>query len=218
MKKMIIEWEYLIGKIMPHFEGQDMEELSDFFETIEFKHNKSVYHLDNIKEKILKSTNFDQENYYENTYFTLYYELESFLIAIRSAVDIIMHAINKTLKLNIPKNDTNIGTVYRHPGVSVRVTNVLHKYSHNRSNQLWNFIYQARNEIIHEKSVNQTLPVTIDFFQTPEVTAFMEVNNERKNLTNFLEACLTFIQRFIIHLFEALSVSLERGEQNQGYY
>lgn len=209
---MNIDLEFLSEKFIPYFEGESWEKLSELLETIEFKHNKSIYHLDNIKEKILKSTNFEQENYYENIYFTLYYELESFLIAVRSTVDIIMHVINKSLGLGLETFETNLGTVYRHPKLTVRVKNALHKYSHNRNNLIWEFIYQNRNEVVHEKSVNQTLPVSIDFFQGPEVQAFMEVNGEQKNLENFLAACVNFIQRFIIHLFEALSVSLEREE------
>lgn len=191
--------------LMENLEPEKWEMLSEIIETVEFKYNKSNYHLNNIKEKILKSNNFEQDNYYEEIYSGIYYEMESFLIAIRSSVDVLLHFINEGLELGIESRDIILSNVYRNPKTTQRVRNVLHKHTHNRNSIIWNFIYQARNEIVHEKSVVQITPVTVNFFDENNIQAFIDVNGQPRNLMMFYQSCLHFLSRFIVELTEAIS-------------
>ena len=211
---MELNLEYVYEKIMPLYDTEDFTRLADYIESIEFKYNKSYYHLLNLMNKIDAAMDFEQEDYYEKIYNPLYFELESFLIGIRTTVDITMHVLNESLDCKIEKNHVNLGSVYKSTKLTKAIKNVLHRYTHNRDSSTWSFIYQNRNEVVHEKGVNQILPITIDFFQGPKPVAYFEVEGEQRNINTFLENCLNFLKRFITHLFESLIVTLEYKKRN----
>lgn len=190
---------------------EEFDTLVELLDSLEFKYNKTEYHLLNIKEKVEKSTNLHMENFYEEVCNPLYYETESFIVALRSTIDIIMHVINNALKLGIDRGGVHLSSVYKHRETPKTVRNILHRYTHNRESALWNFLYQFRNEIVHEKSINQSLPITIDFFQIPMPSAYFEINGEKKNVVSYLENALNFLRRFIIHLFEQIEITVEHN-------
>ncbi|PDZ94640.1 hypothetical protein CON36_32725, partial [Bacillus cereus] len=157
------------------------------------------------------STDFNMDNYYDEVCNPLYYETESFVIAMRSTADIIMHIINRTMKLGIESSKVNLSTVYKHPKTTKTIKNILHRYTHNRDSALWNFFYQFRNEIVHEKSITQTLPITINFFNGPQPLAYFEINGQKQNVVIYLETALNFLKRFVIHLFEQIEITVEHN-------
>jgi len=201
--------EKLSDKLSEYYSDKEWDALVELLNSLEFKYNKTSYHLDNIKQKLEKSITFNMDNYYEEVCNPLYYETESFVIAMRSTVDIIMHIINITMRLNIESSKVNLSTVYRHPNTTKMIKNILHRYTHNRDSALWNFFYQFRNEIVHEKSINQTLPIIINFFQVPQPLAYFEINGQKQNVVTYLETALNFLRRFVIHLFEQIEITIE---------
>jgi len=206
--------EKLSDKLSEYYSDEEWDVLVDLLNSLEFKYNKTNYHFKNIKERIENSTNIDMDNYYEEVCTPLYYEIESFVIAMRSTVDIIMHIINKTMKLGIESSRVNLGTVYKHPNNTKMVRNILHRYTHNRDSALWNFFYQFRNEIVHEKSITQTLPIVINFFQVPHPLAYFEIKGQKQNVVTYLETAMNFLKRFVIHLFEQIEITVEHNLGN----
>lgn len=207
---MELELDYITDKLMSYYEPNQWSSISDFFETLEFKYHKSAYHMEKIQEKIEQSTNFEMGDYYKNVYSPLYYELESFLVSIRSSIDIIMHLLNKTLGLNLSNYEVSLSNVYHSRTLSRDVKNVLHRYTHNRGNDTWNFIYKNRNQIVHEKSINQSFPLVIDVFQQEQPNAYIEVDGQQRNVVTFLKKAMQFLGRFIVHLFESVALTIEK--------
>lgn len=203
--------EKLSDKLSDYYSDEEWDALVELLDSLEFKYNKTSYHLVNIKQKLEKSTDFNMDNYYEEVCNPLYYETESFVIAMRSTADIIMHIINRTMKLGIESSKVNLSTVYKHPKTTKTIKNILHRYTHNRDSALWNFFYQFRNEIVHEKSITQTLPITINFFNGPQPLAYFEINGQKQNVVIYLETALNFLKRFVIHLFEQIEITVERN-------
>lgn len=203
--------EKLSDKLSDYYNDEEWDALVELLDSLEFKYNKTSYHLVNIKQKLEKSTDFNMDNYYEEVCNPLYYETESFVIAMRSTADIIMHIINRTMKLGIESSKVNLSTVYKHPKTTKTIKNILHRYTHNRDSALWNFFYQFRNEIVHEKSITQTLPITINFFNGPQPLAYFEINGQKQNVVIYLETALNFLKRFVIHLFEQIENTVERN-------
>ncbi|MCU7667968.1 hypothetical protein [Bacillus thuringiensis] len=201
--------EKLSDKLSDYYSDEEWDALVELLDSLEFKYNKTSYHLVNIKQKLEKSTDFNMDNYYEEVCNPLYYETESFVIAMRSTADIIMHIINRTMKLGIESSKVNLSTVYKHPKTTKTIKNILHRYTHNRDSALWNFFYQFRNEIVHEKSITQTLPITINFFNGPQPLAYFEINGQKQNVVIYLETALNFLKRFVIHLFEQIEITVE---------
>ncbi|MEJ1518038.1 hypothetical protein R3O67_33220 [Bacillus cereus] len=203
--------EKLSDKLSDYYNDEEWDALVELLDSLEFKYNKTSYHLVNIKQKLEKSTDFNIDNYYDEVCNPLYYETESFVIAMRSTADIIMHIINRTMKLGIESSKVNLSTVYKHPKTTKTIKNILHRYTHNRDSALWNFFYQFRNEIVHEKSITQTLPITINFFNGPQPLAYFEINGQKQNVVIYLETALNFLKRFVIHLFEQIENTVERN-------
>ncbi|MDA1674539.1 hypothetical protein [Bacillus cereus group sp. TH152-1LC] len=203
--------EKLSDKLSDYYNDEEWDALVELLDSLEFKYNKTSYHLVNIKQKLEKSTDFNMDNYYDEVCNPLYYETESFVIAMRSTADIIMHIINRTMKLGIESSKVNLSTVYKHPKTTKTIKNILHRYTHNRDSALWNFFYQFRNEIVHEKSITQTLPITINFFNGPQPLAYFEINGQKQNVVIYLETALNFLKRFVIHLFEQIEITVERN-------
>lgn len=201
---MKLDFDNLSDKFAPYYIGEKWQNLAESFESLEFKYKKSVYHVNSIKEKITKSTDYEQMDYYEQICNPIYFELESFLISIRSSVDIVMHIINESMNLNISNENVYIGSVYNSSNLPKMIKNVLHKYTHNRDKQVWNFIYSFRNLVVHEKSVNQELPLSIDFFNGPHPLAYFEYNGKQNNVVTFLESSIGFIEKFISGIFESI--------------
>lgn len=198
-----------LEKIFYHFEDEEVTNLETIFESLEFKYNKTLYHLENMKKQEKEASDIEMDNYYENVYYPLYYELESFLISIRSTVDICMHLINESFSLKIDNLNVHLNSIYKHNKLPKPTKNILKKYTHNRDNLTWNFIYTYRNELVHEKSVNQSLPIDINLFHTEKPTAYFELEGQQRNLITFCSNCLFLLDRFIMHLLEAINISLE---------
>lgn len=201
---MRLDFENFTDKFAPYFVGESWEKIAEYFDSLEFKYEKSIYHFDKIKSKINESEDFGQFDYYEKILNPIYFELESFLISIRSSVDIVMHIINTSLDLRLSNDNVYIGSIYKSSDLPKTIKNVLHKYTHNRDKQIWNFIYSFRNQVVHEKSINQSLPLSLDFFHGPKPLAYFEFNGKQNNVVTFLESSIGFIERFITNLFEAI--------------
>lgn len=150
----------------------------------------------------------DNPNYYEDIYLSIYYEMESFLVSLRSNIDILLHLVNFIYDLNIPNRDISLGTIYRNKNIPVELTNVFNRFTRPYNNPVWDFIYNARNTTVHEKSVNQVLPITIDAFDDNKMLIFFKWEDEDKNLITFFNQCLKFLNNFTNELFSAIKITI----------
>lgn len=204
------QFDFYIEEIREFIDEEIWFEASEKLDSIFYKRNKSIYHYENIK-KIIDNINLlsEEKNENNNDFEAIYYEMESFLITVRSSVDILMHFINAALQLDIKNKDVYLATIYQNHRLPNRVKNVLHQFSHNRDNEIWEFIYLTRNEIIHSISLKEKFPVEINNFDLDTIVAKIEIKNKEKNLVNFFMSCLKFIDRFISKILESVLYTLK---------
>lgn len=180
--------------------------VSELFESINFKMSRNEYHFGNIKSIVRDTDIMEVENYYTSINLPIYFEMESLLVSLRSTVDILMHLINDLFELRL--DDVYIGNIFKHPRLPSEVKNILKKYTRTFDNTTWNFIYTSRNEIVHEKSIPQILPVNIDPFQFNQINVFMKWEDIDREIISFLNQCLKFLQNFCNQLYENILISI----------
>lgn len=196
------------AEIEEFFDESKHSELYDVFTALDFKLNKNKYHFENISRIITDSNILDKEDYYSEIHLPIYYEMESFLVSIRSSVDILLHLVNFSFNLSIPTNEVNLYNVYRHKALPKNVKNILDRYTRPYNNPTWNFIYTSRNEIVHEKSVNQILPIEVDLFGFDKPTVFFEWENAPREMLSFYSQCLRFLETFVSQFLLSVKISL----------
>lgn len=196
------------SQIEEYFDEAKHSELYDRFTALDFKLNKNNYHFENIKKIIGKSDILDTEDYYSDIHLPIYYEVESFLVSLRSSVDILLHLVTFSFDLRIPTNEVNLYTVYNHKKLPKNVKNIFERYTRPFNNATWNFIYTSRNEVVHEKSVNQILPIEVDLFGYEKPTVFFEWENAQRELLSFFSQCLRFLETFVSQFLQSIKISL----------
>lgn len=196
------------SQIEEFFGENTHSELHEIFTALDFKLNKNDYHFDNIKKIIDKSDVLESEDYYNDIHLPIYYEVESFLVSLRSSVDILLHLVNFSFNLGIGTNEVNLYTVYTHKKLPKNVKNIFDRYTRPYNNATWNFIYTSRNEVVHEKSVNQILPIEVDLFGYEKPTVFFEWETAQREMLSFFSQCLRFLDTFVSQFLQAIKISL----------
>lgn len=182
--------------------------LHDYFDSIEFKLLKNAYHYDRIMETIKHAGKTDSDEFYNQVHLPIYFEMESFLVSLRSSVDVCLHLLNFVFDMDLKQNEVNLHTVFHHPQLPKSIRNIFERYTRPYNNPTWNFIYTSRNEVVHEKSVNQVLPLNIDFFSTSEPLFFFLYEKNDREMATFFNQCLKFLDTFISQLLQALKISI----------
>ncbi|QST02338.1 hypothetical protein IMZ31_23080 (plasmid) [Pontibacillus sp. ALD_SL1] len=194
--------------ISDSFDEQKQNELSDISASLKFKCKKTAYHYQQVQNLTKRSSIFDTANYYEEVNLPIYYESENFLIAIRSSVDVLMHYLSVFFDLNLSAKDVNVHSVYKHNKIPKGVKNTFHQYTRPYQNNIWLFIYEHRNEIVHQKSFDQILPIRIDLFSSDVPLIFLDWKGEEKELLTLYGASLRFLENFISQINQSIKLSI----------
>jgi hypothetical protein len=200
-------YDYL-DDIIDFFDEDEQGKLHDLFDAIQFKLNRNFYHIDNIKNIVLKAKGIETERFYDSVYYPIYYEMEGFLVSLRSSVDILLHMLNFCFKFDLKGNEVTLYNVYHHPELPKNVKNIFDRYTRPYKNPTWNFIYTFRNETVHERSINQVLPIQIDLFTDAHSLVFFELENQEKEMMDFFNQCMRHLDNFTTQLFNAVKISL----------
>jgi len=192
-------------EILKHFPSQeDQVKVLELFQNLVFKLEKNLYHLNNINFSIEKASG-------KNEFFSLmpiYFELESFLVSTRSSVDMLMHIINYCLGYNIDNKQVSVSSLFHSGLLSKPLKDIFSRYTTPYDNPTWSFIYLFRNEVVHEKSIFQALPI---FFKPVLEHQFLyaKIGNYEKEVTDYLKVCLRFLDTFADRILSVLEVSLK---------
>jgi hypothetical protein len=196
--------------ISEHYDEQKQQQLFNIFDALQFKLKRNTYHFSNINKILGNATNLENNDYYNDIYMPIYYEIEGFLVSIRSSVDMLLHLANYTFQFNIPNHEVTLASIYHHNHLPKMVKNIFDRYTRPYRNPTWNFIYTFRNEIVHEKSVPQVLPINIDPFVTDQPSIYFSMDNSDKELISFFSNCLRFLETFTVQLLSSIEVSLKK--------
>ncbi len=194
------------NEILKNFSKQEeQEKILQLFQNLVFKLEKNLYHLNNINLSIEKASG-------KNDFFTLmpiYFELESFLVSTRSSVDMLMHILNYCLDYDIDNYQVSVSSVYHSGRLSKPLKDIFDRYTTPYNNPTWSFIYLFRNEVVHEKSVFQALPI---YFKEILDNYFLyaKIGNSEKEITDYLKVCLRFLDTFIERVLSVLLVTLNK--------
>lgn len=192
--------------ILDKVEEENYDNILSILNSFEFKMKRNEYHFNNIKKVVRNKEILEIEDFYTSINLPIYFEMESFLVSIRSSVDILMHLINSLYELNL--YDVYINNVFKHGSLPQEIKNVLRKYTRTFDNDIWNFIYTSRNNIVHEKSIPQILPINIDPFQLEHINVFLNLDGVDKEIISFFNQCIKFLQNFSQQLFENILITL----------
>lgn len=195
------------SEIEEFFDESKHSELYDIFTALDFKLNKNKYHLKNIH-RIIDEADVEKDDFYGEIHLPIYYEVESFLVSLRSSVDILLHLVNFVFDMKLNTNDVTLYQVFHHKKLPKNVKNIFERYTRPYNNPTWNFIYTSRNEIVHEKSVNQILPITVDLFGYEKPTVFFEWENAPREMLVFFNQCLRFLETFVLQFLQSIKISL----------
>lgn len=199
-------------RISDFFEEDRQNDLHEIFDAIQFKLNRNMYHYENIQKIINQAKDLERNNYYSDIYLPIYYEIEGFLISLRSSVDILLHLINFSYDFKLKENDVNLYNIYNHRKLPKPTKHIFDRYTRPYNNPTWNFIYTFRNEIVHEKSIHQVLPIQIDLFTNEEPLVFFMLEDNSRELTAFFNNCLRFLDNFASQVFQSIELSLSQNE------
>lgn len=205
---MQIDIEQYVNDLIERFPEEDHSKVYELFESIEFKLKRNSYHFQNIKEIIQRANKAASDNYYDNIYFPIYYEMEGLLVSLRSSVDILLHFINFSFQLELEAQEVNLYKIYHHPMLPKAIKNIFDRYTRPFDNPTWDFIYKFRNETVHERSINQVLPINVDLFSSKEPLVFFKLKNTDREMEDFFKQCLRFLETFTSQLFHAVRISL----------
>lgn len=202
-KTDIYRYQKEILKKFPKQEEQ--EKVLELFQNLVFKLEKNLYHLNNINFSIEKSSG-------KNEFFHLmpiYFELESFLVSTRSSVDMLMHLLNYCLAYDIDNRQVSVSSLFHSGQLSKPLKDIFARYTTPYNNPTWSFIYLFRNEVVHEKSIFQALPI---YFKDVLEHSFLyfRVDNTEKEVTDYLKVCLRFLDTFTDRVLSVLEVSLKQ--------
>jgi len=195
-----------LNAMLEKVDEEKYDSVTEIFQSIDFKSYRNQYHFSHIKQIIQETDVSNVEDIHQDVLYPLYVEIESLLVSLRSTVDILMHLVNEVFSLNL--KDVYIHNVFKHSRLPSPIKNVLKKYTRSFDNQTWNFIYNARNDVVHEKSVPQVLPINIDPFQFAQLIAFIKWEGVDREVITFFNQCLKFLQNFSNQLFESILISL----------
>lgn len=195
-------------EIEEYFDETKHTNLHNIFSSLEFKLNKNQYHFDNIKNTIGNADVLDKPDYYETVHLSIYYEMESFLVSLRSSVDVLLHLVNFSFDLEVSTNDVNLYNVFHHKKLPRSVKHIFERYTKPYNNPTWTFIYTSRNEIVHEKSVNLVLPIDIRLFGFEKPTVFFEWEENQREMLVFFNQCVRFLETFVTQCLQAIRISL----------
>ena len=194
--------------ILEKFETQEeKQKVLELFQNLVFKLEKNLYHLNNIILSIEKASKKEKKDFF--TLMPIYFELESFLVSTRSSVDMLMHLLNYCLNYEIDNNQVSVSTVYHSGRLSKPIKDVFDRYTSPYNNPVWSFIYLFRNEVVHEKSIFQVLPL---YFKDTFGQQFLygKINNEEKEIVDYLKVCIRFLDTFINKMLSVLEISIKK--------
>ena len=200
----IEKYEKEIAELM---EGHlEIDSLHNHFSSLLFKCKKTHYHFAKITNIATRAANLENENYFDDIHRAAYFELENFLITIRSAVDILMHINNESLSLGL--KDVYLHHVYKQKKLPHQIKNIFNRFTRHYDNPIWNFIYTYRNEVIHAKSIDQFMTINIDVFAAEKPLLFLLWESEEREAMSFLKACIHFLESFISENLQAIRVCM----------
>ncbi|MED2737824.1 hypothetical protein [Bacillus toyonensis] len=183
----------------------EKQKVLDLFQNLVFKLEKNLYHLNNINLFIEKASG-------KNDFLTLmpiYFELESFLVSTRSSVDMLMHILNYCLHYEIESTQVSVSSVYRCKKLSKPLKEIFARYTTPYNNPTWSFIYLFRNEVVHEKSIFQVMP--LQFKPVLDHTfLYAKIGKTDKEITDHLKVCLRFLDKFIERVLSILEISIKK--------
>lgn len=197
-------FQYQTAILKKFYKQDEKEKVLELFQNLVFKLEKNLYHLNNINSSIEKASG-------KNEFLALmpiYFELESFLVSTRSSVDMLMHLLNYCLKYNIDNNQVSVSTVFHSGRLSKPLKDIFSRYTTPYNNPTWSFIYLFRNEVVHEKSIFQALPI---YFKSVMDCEFLyaKIGKSEKEITDHLKVCLRFLDTFTDRILSMLEISLK---------
>ncbi|MGN5651085.1 hypothetical protein [Bacillus sp. Brlt_9] len=197
---------YYQNELLKTFVGDtEKQKVLDLFQNLVFKLEKNLYHLNNINLFIEKASG-------KNEFLTLmpiYFELESFLVSTRSSVDMLMHILNYCLNYEIESTQVSVSSVYRCKKLSKPLKEIFARYTTPYNNPTWSFIYLFRNEVVHEKSIFQVMP--LQFKPVLDHTfLYAKIDNRDKEITDHLKVCLRFLDKFIERVLSILEILIKK--------
>lgn len=179
----------------------------DTLSNLDFKLHKNQYHLNNMLHLLNKELDMEDENMYDNIIFPLYFEFESLLVSLRSAVDILMKIANHLFDFKLQNMDLTLYNIYKHPKLPKNLKNIMDRYTRSFNNPNWTFIYTSRNEIVHSTSIDSILPINLEFDTTEKPLAFFEWENKEREMGSFLGNSIRFLENFSSEFLRAIHIT-----------
>lgn len=138
------------------------EDIVSFLDSLEFKENKSIYHLKNIQEKIRQAQGWPLDADFQNELLEpILFELESIIFALRSMIDICSRLTIYLLEIPMNDREVQLGELRRY----LRPRDMM---LHNAWNTLTSikgsrldFLHRVRNQIAHSKSLAIAHPLAL---------------------------------------------------------
>lgn len=196
-----------LNHILEKIEEDKYDSVLTIIESIDFKMARNEYHFSNIQRIVTETNALETDDFSQSITMPLYFEMESLLISMRSTVDMLMHLLNGVYGLGLVK-DVYINNVFKHPRLPSEIKNVLRKYTRTFDNPTWSFIYTSRNDIVHEKSIPQVLPIYVDLFHSEQFNVFFKWEGVDREIQSFLNQCNGFLKNFSRQLYENILLSL----------
>lgn len=193
-------------EIFPYVDThQKKDEILVLFQNLVFKLEKNLYHFENIKinlEKSNKTNNIVDK-------MPIYFEMESLFVSLRSTVDMLLHLLNDCLRLNIEKKDVSIFSIFQ-SNIPKNFKNIFGQYVTKRNNPIWEFIYTFRNDIVHDVSIVQALPITFKEIEG-NYYIFCTYEGRSRDLLDLYKESLKLLDRFIAKTLDMLSITLKKA-------
>ena len=195
-----------LASIIPNLnETQKKDEAILLFRNLVFKLEKNLYHYNNINRILENSTKKD--NFFEKM--PIYFEMESLFVSFRSTIDMLMHVLNYILDLKIANKDVSLFFFFL-SNIPENFKNISKSYVSKFNNPIWEFIYSFRNDIVHERSIFQVLPIR--FKEIGEYHyIYCIFQDKEKDLMDLFKECFKFLDQYISRNLNMLEITIKKA-------
>lgn len=197
MYNVNIDWYK--ANILEHYSETEGEVLKGLFKNVAFKLEKNLYYYQSILENVELSS--DSEDFLQML--PIYFDLETLFISLRSSVDVILHLINNILDLDLDPKTVTVNTLYHSLDRKSSLRSIFNKYTRKRNNNVWNFIYYFRNDIVHEKSVYDIM--SFNFLSTGEGKRLMiNYRGSEEDFNSLFKRCFSLVDGLLEEVLQLL--------------
>lgn len=208
--------DHLIDRLLESYAHLDGDELLSYLDAINFKYEKSIYHLSNIDSLIAKASQmpFD-DDYYSKVLKPISFEAESILVALRSQIDIVLRLAATLWQVEFDPRDVSFSQIQKAlRAKTLLIGNALQTLRASDSPNM-EFLHRVRNIIAHEADLMSHYPlhlrVSAQDQQQVDITCL--VWGQNMPVASLYRSCIAEvgqkIERLVYKLIEEIAI---RGE------